>query len=136
MAVFLDTNILLYSISTAAPEESKRERAVALLDRDDCVLSVQVLQEFYLQATSASRPDRLPHEIAAGLVHAWLRFQVQDNTVAILKGALEIKAAHGFSFWDSAIIAAARAGGCRELYTEDLQHGRVIDGMAIVNPFR
>ncbi|MCW5745978.1 MAG: PIN domain-containing protein [Alphaproteobacteria bacterium] len=136
MAVFLDTNILLYSISTDAKERRKRDRALALLDRDDCNLSVQVLQEFYVQATRPSRADPLPHDVATGLIRTWLRFRIQDNTVAVLNGALEIKATHGYSFWDSAIIAAARAGGCGQLYTEDLSHGHVIDGVNIVNPFR
>jgi predicted nucleic acid-binding protein len=133
---FLDTNVLLYSISRADDEGSKRERAIALLERDDCGLSVQVLQEFYVQATRATRPDALPHHLAVGLIEAWMRFPIQDNTAAIMKGALEIRAAHGFSYWDSAIVAAARALGCRELYTEDMSHGRQIDGVAIVNPFR
>lgn len=97
---------------------------------------MQVLQEFYVQATRASRRDRLPHEIAAGLIRTWLRFHIQDNTVAILQGALKIKAVHGFSLWDSAIIAAAHANGCHELHAEDLSHGRTIDGVTIVNPFR
>ncbi|WP_034853341.1 PIN domain-containing protein [Inquilinus limosus] len=136
MGPFLDTNILLYSISNAAEESEKRDRALALLDRDDCVLSVQVLQEFYAQATRASRPDPLPHEIAAGLIRTWLRFRIQENTVAILETALEIKALHQFSYWDSAIIAAARAAGCRELFSEDLSHGRTIEGVTVINPFR
>jgi predicted nucleic acid-binding protein len=134
--VFLDTNVLLYSISRAPDEISKRERALELLDRPDCALSIQVLQEFYVQATRASRPDALAHDVAAGLVRAWLRFEVLDMTVAVLIGALEIRAAHGFSYWDSAIVAAARALGCPELYTEDLSHGRVIEGVTIINPFR
>ena len=46
------------------------------------------------------------------------------------------RARHGFSYWDSAIIAAARALGCRELYSEDMSHGRRIDGVVIVDPFR
>jgi predicted nucleic acid-binding protein len=133
---FLDTNVLLYSISNAADETKKRDRALELLDRDDCVLSVQVLQEFYVQATRASRPDPLPHDIAVGLIRTWLRFQIQENTVAILKAALEMKQLHQLSFWDSAIVAAARAAGCHELYTEDLSHGRTIDGVTIINPFR
>ena len=45
-------------------------------------------------------------------------------------------AAHGFSYWDSAIIAAARALGCRRLYSEDMSLGREIEGVTIVNPFR
>jgi predicted nucleic acid-binding protein len=133
---FLDTNILLYSISRDPREEAKRERAVALLENDDGALSVQVLQEFYVQATRPTRPDALPHDIAAGLVTAWTRFPVQEITLSILVGALEIKAAHGFSYWDSAIIAACRALGCRTLYSEDLSHGREIEGITIINPFR
>lgn len=50
--------------------------------------------------------------------------------------ALEIKAQHGFSYWDSAIVAAARALGCQELFSEDLSHGQQIGGLTIVNPFR
>jgi predicted nucleic acid-binding protein len=50
--------------------------------------------------------------------------------------ALEIKAQHGFSYWDSAIIAAARALGCQELFSEDLSHGQQIGSLTIVNPFR
>jgi predicted nucleic acid-binding protein len=133
---FLDTNILLYSISREPAEAAKRDRAIALLEQDDGALSVQVLQEFYVQATRPTRPDLLPHDIAVALMSTWMRFRVQEITLSILTGALEIKAAHGFSYWDSAIISAARALGCRELYTEDMAHGREVEGVAIINPFR
>ncbi len=133
---FLDTNVLLYSISRAPDEAAKRARAIELLNEGDCGLSVQVLQEFYVQATRATRVDALPHGVAAGLIAAWMRFPVQDNTVGVLAGALEIKAARGFSYWDSAIIAAARALGCRELMSEDMSHGREVDGVTLINPFR
>ncbi len=133
---FLDTNILLYSISRDLNEAGKRERAITLMDGDGGALSVQVLQEFYVQATRASRPDPIPHAIAAGLIHTWMRFAVQDVTPSILTGALDIKVKHGFSYWDSAIIAAARALGCRLLYTEDMAHGRDVEGVMILNPFR
>jgi predicted nucleic acid-binding protein len=76
----------------------------------------------------ATRPDPLPHDIATGLIATWMRFRVQEVTLSILTGALEIKAAHGSSCSDSAIIAAARALGCRELYTEDMTHGREVEG--------
>jgi predicted nucleic acid-binding protein len=135
-AAFLDTNVLLYSISTASEEAAKRACAIALLERDDVALSVQVLQEFYVQATRATRADRLPHEVAAGLIETWLRFPVQEITRGVLTGALAIKSAHGFSYWDSAIIAAARALGCREILTEDMSHGREVEGISIVDPFR
>ena len=133
---FLDTNVLLYSISRDAREAAKRERAVALLERDEGALSVQVLQEFYVQATRSTRPDPLPHDIAAGLIATWTRFTVQDITLSILMGALEITTSHGLSYWDSAIVAAARALGCRELYSEDMSHGQEIEGVIIINPFQ
>lgn len=133
---FLDTNILLYSIGTNPAEADKRARALALLDELGNALSVQVLSEFYVQATRATRNDAIPHNEAVLLIDAWRRFEVQDNTVDVLTSALEIKGRHNFSYWDSAIIAAARALGCRELYTEDLPHGRHVEGIRIVDPFR
>src|SRR5579863_947298 len=133
---FLDTNILLYSVSRDPTETTKHDRAVALIDAGNNALSVQVLQEFYVQATRPTRPDPLPHDIAAGLIRTWLCFRVQEITVPIMSGAIEIKAAHRLSYWDAAIVAAARALGCRELYSEDMRHGRQIEGVTIINPFR
>jgi len=134
--VFFDTNVLLYSISRNPHEAAKRERAIALLERDDGALSAQVLGEFYVQATRPTRRDALPHDLAAALISKWTRFPVQEINLSIVTAALEITAAHGFSYWDSAIIAAARARGCSELYTEDMSHGRQIARVTIVNPFR
>src|SRR5690606_20036137 len=74
---FLDTNVLLYSISTDPEEASKRAIAIDLLDREGGALSVQVLQEFYVQATRTKREDALPHDVAAGLIETWMRFAVQ-----------------------------------------------------------
>jgi predicted nucleic acid-binding protein len=133
---FIDTNVLLYSISHDPAEASKRDIAIALLDAENIALSVQVLQEFYVQATRATRPDALDHEIAVGLVRTWLRFKVQEITLPVMISALEIKTTYGLSYWDAAIVAAARALGCRELLSEDMSHGREVEGVTIHNPFR
>jgi predicted nucleic acid-binding protein len=133
---FLDTNVLLYFVSRVPADVDKRARAAALLERDECALSVQVLQEFYAQATRPSRSDPVPHHIAVGLIETWARFPVQNITLSILSAAIEITERYRYAYWDSAIIAAARALGCRELYSEDMQHGQEIDGVRIVNPFR
>src|SRR5450759_5068808 len=122
----VDTNVLLYSISRDPAEAPKRAIAIALLDTENIALSVQVLQEFYVQATRATRPDALAHEIAVGLVHTWLRFKVQEITLPVMISALEIKAIYHLSYWDAAIVAAARAVGCRELLSEDMSHGRAV----------
>lgn len=136
MPSFLDTNILLYSISTADDEAAKRDKAIALLDRDDCVLSMQVLQEFYVQATRASRAGALPHGIAAALIGTWHRFRIQDNTLAVLNSALEIREQTGFSLWDCSIVAAAQIAGCDTLYSEDLSDGPQVNGVLVIDPFR
>lgn len=133
---FLDANILLYSVSSAQNERTKRETAERLLLESGNALSVQVLQEFYVQATRATRRDALPHNLAVGLMRTWLRFPVQETTLAVMSDALDIKAATGLSYWDAAIVAAAKALGCRELLSEDMSHGRDIGGVRIVNPFR
>jgi predicted nucleic acid-binding protein len=77
----------------------------------------------------------LPHDLAARLIRTWTRFAVQDITLAMFDSALQIKSAHGFSYWDSAIIAAACALGCPTLYSEDMRHGAKVEGVSIVNPF-
>ena len=91
---FVDTNVLLYAISRAPEERGKAQRANDLLADPDLALSVQVLQEFYVQATRASRPDRLSHEQASRLVESFLRFTVQEVT-RDLTGGKEIRRARG-----------------------------------------
>jgi predicted nucleic acid-binding protein len=133
---FIDTNVLLYSISRDRGETEKRERAIAILDAGGIVLSVQVLQEFYVQATRATRQDRLAHDLAVGLVRAWRRFPVVELTAELMDTAFEITARHRLSFCDAAIVAAAASVGCAELLSEDLNHGQTLAGVRVTDPFR
>lgn len=135
MTVFLDTNVLLYSITATSAEILKRDAARALIDAGGCALSVQVLNEFFYQATRASRADRLAPEDAIALITRWRRFPVQPNDLELFDSTWEIHRRTKYSWWDSAIVAAARAMGCEKLMTEDLDHGRVIDSVRIENPF-
>ncbi len=132
---FFDTNILLYAISSDPAEERKATIANDVLN-GDVGLSVQVLQEFYVQATRATRPGRLTHAQASGLVEAFARFPVQDLTLPIVRAAMRTCDRFGLSYWDSAIIEAARQLGCSELLSEDLADGGDYDGVRVVNPFR
>jgi predicted nucleic acid-binding protein len=132
---FVDTNILLYAISTAEDERPKSERALDILDADDLVLSVQVLQEFYVQATRVTRSDRLEHEQAIALVESWLRFRVQDLTTSIMRSAFVTAAQRRISYWDAAIVEAAREAGCLTILTEDLQDGMDFGGVRVLDPF-
>ncbi|MBP6782548.1 MAG: PIN domain-containing protein [Verrucomicrobiales bacterium] len=133
---FVDTNILLYSLDLEPANAGKTAIATEILTCTDLVLSVQVLQEFYVQATHLRRPDALPHDIATRLIQKWLRFRVQENTVAVLQSALTLKERFQTSYWDAAILAAAKAARCEHLLSEDLNHGQDYDGVTVINPFR
>ena len=64
----------------------------------------------------------------------WLKGPITDTT---LIGAIDIHTSLGFSFWDSLIIKSALENGCETLYSEDMQHGQLIDNrLTVINPFR
>lgn len=133
---FADTNVLLYAISTDPAEQAKRDIANDLLSSHDLALSTQVLQEFYVQATRATRDDALTHRQAADLVTSFTGFTVQPTTVELVHAAMAARDRFGVSYWDAAIIEAARMLGCIEVLSEDLSHGQDYDGVSVADPFR
>lgn len=133
---FVDTNILLYAVSRDAGEHQKAQRAREILGGTDVALSVQVLQEFYVQSTRESRPDPLTHEQARALIESFLRFPVQELTTAVMLAALTTRQRFRISYWDAAILEASRALGCGVVLSEDLAHGEDYGGVTVENPFR
>jgi predicted nucleic acid-binding protein len=97
---------------------------------------VQVLQEFYVQVTRASRPDAIGHQQAVLLIESFRRFPVQDITTGIMLAALEARQRFQLSYWDAAIIEASRAMGCTQVLSGDLSDGQDYDGVQVVDPFR
>ena len=132
---FIDTNVLLYAVSKDQREQVKAARANELLQYRDLALSVQVLQEFYVQATRSNRPDPLTHEQAVGLVETFLRFPVQEIDVPIALAALAARERFQISYWDAAIIEAARALGCEVVLSEDLSDRQDYSGVTVLDPF-
>ena len=132
---FVDTNILLYAVSRDPKEQDKADRANRILAARDVALSVQVLQEFYVQTTRASRPDPLTHEQATGLVESFLRFPVLDLTTELMLAAAATHQRFAISYWDAAILEAARSLGCDLVLSEDLSDGQDYGGVRVQNPF-
>jgi predicted nucleic acid-binding protein len=132
---FVDTNVLLYAVSRDPEEQPKAQKANDILASRDLALSVQVLQEFYVQATRSSRPDPLSHEQAAKLVESFLRFPVQEITTTVMVAALATRRRFGVSYWDAAILEAGRALGCDVVLSEDLADGEDYAGIRVENPF-
>jgi predicted nucleic acid-binding protein len=133
---FVDTNVLLYAVSKDPREEDKAGRAREILAARDLTLSVQVLQEFYVQATRESRPDPLTHEQAARLVASFMRFSVAEITTVVMLAAIATHQRFQISYWDAAILEAARSTGCELVLSEDLSDGQDYSGLRVENPFR
>lgn len=133
---FVDTNVLLYAVSRDEDEQGKAQRANDILAEGDIALSVQVLQEFYVQATRSGRADPLSHEQAVLLVESFLRFAVSDLTAPIVRAAFETRERFAISYWDAAILEAARALGCDVVLSEDLSDGQDYAGVRVENPFQ
>ncbi len=129
MSAFIDTNVLIYAQGAGAKSETARE---AILARG--VLSVEVMNEF---AAVLRRKFRLEwDQIADALadVRAALG-PVRPVDVETHLHALDLARSHGFNFYDALIVASALAARCDILLTEDLQNGRRVNGLTIVNPF-
>jgi predicted nucleic acid-binding protein len=132
---FVDTNVLIYAISRDPAESAKSVRANELLSQRDLALSTQVLQEFYVQATRETRADRLAHGQAAALVESFTRFTVQQIDLAVVRAAIATRERFGISYWDAAIVEAARALGCKTVLSEDLSDGQDYAGVRVEDPF-
>ena len=131
----LDTNVLLYAASSLPGDADKRSRARALLTESDLAVSVQVLQEFYHQATRPTRPGRLSHDDALEFIEPFLSMRVQAVTLDVFQAGVSISRRFRLSYWDGAILAAARAAGCDAVYSEDMSSDQDYDGLRVVDPF-
>lgn len=132
---FVDTNVLIYAVSSAPWDAAKQLTARKLLDAGGLALSVQVLQEFYHQATRTTRPEAITREQALRFIESISHFPVQDVTLGMFRQAVAISRRYQVSYWDGAILAAARELGCDAVYTEDLNPGQDYGSVRVVNPF-
>ncbi len=132
--VFLDANILLYACSSAPADRAKQQRAEALILNTPFVLSAQVLQEFIANALRKKALGITEANIDAMLELA-SHVRVLPITHELILIAVAIRRRFQVSHWDSTIIAAAKKLGCKTLYSEDLNHGQVYDGVTVINPF-
>jgi predicted nucleic acid-binding protein len=134
---FVDANILVYAEDRDAGIKHgiARDLVADLWRSGEGVLSVQVLQEFFVTVTR-KMPRPLAPEKALAVVEQYLTWRVVENTGALLVGAIRLASAMKVSFWDALILEAARAERCECLWTEDLHHGQRIGDLTIVNPFK
>ncbi len=130
----LDTNVILYAVSSAPEDAAKRVRALELIGAGGFGVSAQVLQEFYVNATRKIRV-----RLAPATAIEWVEQLAEQPCVAadtsLVKRGIALSVIYQISYWDGAIIAAAEALGAPLLYTEDLSHGQMYGTVRVENPF-
>jgi predicted nucleic acid-binding protein len=127
---FFDTNIVLYSFLT--DDVAKAERALSKIGIGG-VMSVQVLNEIIAVLRRRKKWAWADVEIAIGAAESIL--DVVDMTLESQKLAVEFAQRYGYSIYDANILASAKLAGCDTLWSEDMAHGQVIEGVRITNPF-
>lgn len=131
---FLDTNVVVYAVSSAPEEAAKKRIALDLIASADFGLSAQVLQELFVTVTrKAARP--LPVDRALALLDDLRRFPLVETDWPLVVAAIETSVRFGIAYWDGAIVAAAARLGATVLYTEDLNHGQLYGEVRALNPF-
>jgi predicted nucleic acid-binding protein len=133
---FVDANILVYAEDRDAGSKHTiaRDLVADLWRSGEGVLSVQVLQEFFVIVTRKV-PRPLDPDQARTLVEQYLTWKVVQNTGELLLAAIRQASTLKVSFWDALVLEAARVERCDRLWTEDLNHGQRVGDLTIVNPF-
>jgi predicted nucleic acid-binding protein len=133
---FADTNILLYAYDATAGEW--HDRASALVDRlwreRRGAISVQVLQEFYVNATHKAAKTIDP-EVAIDMLKSLVRWRVHSPLPDDVIAAATLSSRYQLSFWDAMVVRSAAELRCDTLWTEGLNEGQVIEGVRLSNPF-
>lgn len=132
---FVDTNVLIYAHDADA--KSKHEVAKSVLGKlwseRTGVLSMQVLQEFYVNVTRKIASP-LPRNVARLVVNSYATWCV-ETTPAEISSAFRIEDESRIGFWDALIVASAVKCGVSRILSEDLNAGQMIAGIRVENPF-
>jgi predicted nucleic acid-binding protein len=133
---FVDTNILLYAhdIDAKSKHDVAKTVLAELWSQRTGVLSLQVLQEFYVNATRKIASP-LPKDVARRVVNSYAIWCI-ETTPAEISNAFRIEDEFRIGFWDALIIASAAKSGASRILSEDLNAGQEIAGVKIENPFR
>ena len=132
---FVDSNILLYAVSTNPSEVEKQRVAREILAAGRFGFSMQVAQEFFVNATRKLKPP-LSSEDALKFLQKLSASPIVDLDFALFQEAVKLHRRFQISYWDAAIVAAAKRLGATTLYSEDLNDGQIFEEVQVVNPFR
>jgi len=130
--IFIDTNIILYAISTQ--DENKRSIAAPIV-LSNATISAQVINEVSVNLLKKMklREDTIKKFIDS----SYHRYNVVELTRNVFMRASELREGYNFSYYDSIIVSAAIIANCTILYSEDMQHELIVENrLQIINPFK
>jgi len=132
---FVDTNVLIYAydVDAKSKHETAKDALRELWSERTGVLSMQVLQEFYVNVTRKIASP-MPKESARLVVNSYAVWCI-ETTPAEISTAFRIEDESGIGFWDALIVASALKSGASRIFSEDLNAGQRINGVRIENPF-
>lgn len=132
---FVDTNVLIYAHDIDAKTKQGVAKGILreLWSERLGALSLQVLQEFYVNVTRKIATP-LPKESARSVVNSYAPWCI-ETTPAEISAAFRIEDASKIGFWDALIVASAAKCGAVRILSEDLNAGQEIEGIRIENPF-
>jgi predicted nucleic acid-binding protein len=132
--IFIDSNIFVYAYTDDDPEKHELSRNL-LKDNvlaNEIILSVQILNEFY---SVMAKYKHTHSEIKSCSDEIIEQTEIAPLKLDTFKFCLLIKEKYGYSWWDSLVLASALENDCKIVYSEDMQHGQVIENaLKIVNP--
>jgi predicted nucleic acid-binding protein len=131
--VALDSNILIYAELEPESEKGRRSANLILQAARDGVVPAQVLGE-YLRFVQRRMPTAFAEAVRQASIYQ-VAFLTPPTTTAIINKASELALAHGMQLWDCVVCAASAQTGAKVLLTEDMQDGRTIEGLRLMNPF-
>ncbi|MBI5706893.1 MAG: PIN domain-containing protein [Armatimonadetes bacterium] len=133
--VFFDTNILIYSCDERdlGRQVVAQELLIKHGREGNGVISSQTLFEFF---DVSIRKLKVHPVDAKRMAQGFLHFEMVEPSAEVIMGAMDLVALDSISTWDALILSSAIAGKCKTVYSEDMQHGRKLRGLTIINPFK
>jgi predicted nucleic acid-binding protein len=134
---FLDTNVIVYAFDQSFPEKARIAQGLITDGAADkqAIISYQVVQEFINVALRGFRLAIVKSDLESFVLTALFPMMAISSSPALVIEALRLHGDNQLSWYDALIVAAALQGGCRVLYSEDLQHGRRFGDLIVQNPF-
>lgn len=133
--IFIDTNILVYTLDTSDKIKHERSRQVLqkIIDKHHPVISTQIINEFYVVAVKKLNADPI---VVKNIIHNFRNMEIVNSDLLLIEEAIDISVISQLSFWDSLVIAAAEKANCEFVFSEDLNVGQNYRGVLLLNPLK